>query len=367
MALANQPEPNRKADIKYAKSFEIFYYDNFKIVKVFNPWQGEKDKAIKYLVVEEGSDIRGQYEDYYVIRTPIESVACLSTTHLPMLEALNEEDRIVGVANGDYVYDKSISKRIEQGDIKQVGVDQVLNKELLVQTDPDLVMAYGVGGKNNKRYSKLQDLGLQVVMNAEYMENSPLGRAEWIKFVGVFLGKEEKAKKVFQNIEEKYLTLKKKASDVKDQPRVLSGLPHKDVWSLPGGKSFGAQFIEHAGGNYIYSDTEKRGSLQLSMEAVFQKGADADVWVNTNKAESIDHILSMDQRFSQFQALQNGDVYNNNKRKTPEGGIDFYESGVLNPHIILKDLMKIFHPELVPDHTLYYYQQLPRTKEQSNS
>jgi len=367
VAPSQQPEPNRKADIKYAKSFEIFYYDNFKIAKVFNPWQGEKDKSIKYLIVPKGSAIKGQYDEYYVIRTPIESVACLSTTHLPMMEALNEEEKIVGVANGDYVYDKSISERIEKGDIKQVGVDRVLNKELLVETDPDLVMAYGIGGKNNKRYSKLQDLGLQVVMNAEYMENSPLGRAEWIKFVGAFLGKQEQAKEVFQEIEKKYLALKNKASDVNNEPTVLSGLPYKDVWSMPGGKSYGAQFIEHAGGDYLFSDNEKRGSLQLNLEAVFQRGADADVWVNTNKAESIQHILSMDERFGQFKAIQEGAVYNNNKRRTPEGGIDFYESGVLNPHIILKDLMKIFHPELVPGHTLYYYQKLPRTKDQSSS
>ncbi len=367
VTVAEEPKPNRKADIKYAKSFEIFYYDQFTIVKVFNPWQDAKDKAIKYLVVKEGSKIRGKYEDYYVIETPVESVACLSTTHLPMMEALGEEEKIVGVANGDYVYDKSISERIEQGDIKEVGVDQVLNKELLVQTDPDLVMAYGIGGKNNKRYEKLKDLGLKVVMNAEYMENTPLGRAEWIKFVGVFLGKQEKANEVFKEIEENYLSLKKRASKVKNRPTVISGLPYKDVWSMPGGKSFGAKFIKHAGGNYIFSDKERRGSLQISIESVFDKGADADVWMNTNKAETISDIISMDERFRNFKAIKKGEVYNNNKRMTPEGGIDFYESGVLNPDIVLKDLIKIFHPDLVPDHTLYYYQKLPRTKGQSNS
>lgn len=367
IAVPGQPQPNRKADIQYAKSFEIFYYDDFKIVKVFNPWQGDQDKSINYLIVKEGARVKGQYEDYYVIRTPIESIACLSTTHLPLVEALQAEDKIVGVANGSYVYDSSVTQRIEKGDIKEVGVDQVLNEELLLETEPDLVMAYGVGGKNNKRYNKLIELGLQVVMNAEYMENSPLGRAEWIKFLGVFLDKEEQAKKVFQQVERKYLALEKKAKEVQDKPTVLSGLPYKDVWSMPGGESYGARFIEDAGGDYLYSDNTKRGSLQLSLEAVFAKGANADIWVNTNRAENIQHILSMDERFGQFKAIQEGEVYNNNKRKTPEGGIDFYESGVLNPHIILKDLMKIFHPELLPDHTLYYYQKLPRSKGQSSS
>ena len=162
----------------------------------------------------------------------------------------------------------------------------------------------------------------------------------------------------FSEIEKEYNKLKQKAQNINNKPVVLSSLPWKDVWYIPGGNSFQARLIEDAGGDYLWKNNESHESIPLSIETVFSEAQNADIWINTGTADSNKQILGVDQRFENFKSLKNKQIFNNNNKLSVNGGNDYWETGIVQPHIILKDMIKIFHPELLPNYNLYYYKHL---------
>jgi iron complex transport system substrate-binding protein len=251
-----------------------------------------------------------------------------------------------------------VRKGIEQGRVKDVGYDQNLNYELLLQMKPDLVMAYGIGSDVAAHLSKMKDLNIPVVINAEYLEETPLGRAEWLVFTGSFYDQTDHAQQVFNKVVMEYDSLKKLVSASSHRPLILTGLPYKDNWWVPGGKSYMANMIADAGGDYLWKGNSSRESFVVSLESAIVKATQAELWINTGQTNSIAEILASDERFKIIPSLQKKMVYNDNRKMNPSGGNEVWETGSANPQDILRDLIQIFHPEILADTSFHYYQKL---------
>ncbi len=341
---------------KYASGFTIQYHDNVKLVEVTYPFQGATS-GYKYLLVPKGDSIPTHDADVKIIRTPITSIVCTSTTHIPLLDYLDESDKLVGFSSLDYISSKKTRLRIESGKIQDLGIDKGLNIEMLAMLKPDVVMGYTMSSDLGQ-FKKIEELNIPVILNAEYLEKHPLGRAEWIKFMAAFFNKEKEADSIFQIIEKQYNDTKALAEKVLTKPTVLSGIVYGDTWFLPGGKNYAARLLQDAGCHYLWNDDASNGYLELSFEAVYEKAHDADLWIGVASFASLEEIKKADHRYGNFKPLKNNKVYTYDGRKGAKGGSEFLELGYLRPDIILQDLVKIAHPELLPDYTLYFHKHL---------
>ncbi len=344
---------------KYANGFTIERKKSHTILKVTNPWQGAKKVSYSYYLQSRDKPLPAELSKKQVIKTPIEKIICLSTTHISFIDCINELNSIIGVSGKKYVNNAKLQKKIKNNEIADIGYDQNLNYELIVALQPDVVMAYGVESQNLRYILKLKELGIPVIMNAEYLEATPLGKTEWIKFVAALYEKEEIAQKKFNIIANEYNKIKNKIQKTGTaHPKVICNVPYNGTWYVPGGKSYAAKLIADAGGNYLWKDNQSHESIPLNIESVFQKAQNADIWINTGMASTYNDIIKTDTRLIDIKACKKKQLYNNNARCNTNGGNDYWESGIIQPHIILKDLVAIFHPQLAPDYKFYYYQKL---------
>jgi len=340
--------------LNYAKGFGIEVNDNYKLLTIHNPWQGAQKVEYKYLLIKKGAKVPDIKADF-IIETPIERVVCLSTTHIAFIDVINETQSIFGVSGKDYVNNSKIRQRIEKNEVVDVGFDNSLNYELIAGLNPDLVITYGVGSQVAGYNQKLNDLGIKTVICAEYLENHPLGKLEWIKFLAAFYNKEDLAYKYYNEIEKEYISLLSQIDSSTVKPKVLFGLPWKDSWYVPGGQSYLAKMVEDAGGEYLWKDNDSRESTPYDIESMFVMASKADVWLNTGSVNSKSDILKTDPRFKSFKPFNESKIFNNNNITNIFGGNDYWESGLVEPHLVLKDMIQIFHPELLSDHKLVYY------------
>lgn len=348
-----------KVSVEYASGFTVDYFDHYKVVTVLDPWQGA-DKTFQYVLVQCGTPAPDGYEDAAVIEVPVNDIVALSTTYLPQLDILGVTDRLVGIDSYLWTNTESVRQRIDAGEVAEVGSGSTVNVELVLDLDPDLVMAYGIGIPDYDAHPKLLEAGVPVVLNGDFVETQPLGRTEWLKFMAFFFNKEAAAQRHFAQVAAKYTEVAALANSVDEKPTVFLSSIYNGTWYMSGGNSYTAQLLADAGADYLWSDTDSVASDPYDFESVFDRAADADFWVNPDKSMwmSIDDILADDERYGDFAAVQNGGVYNNNAILNENGGNDYYESGAANPHIVLMDLVKIFHPDLLSDHELVYYRHL---------
>ncbi len=342
---------------QYAHGFQIEKNSGFTKLSVFNPWGNARNVSFDYYLIEKGKTIPQTLLHEKIIETPVERVICLSTTHIAFLDALEETHTVVGISGSGYVSNSKVRSRMEQGEVPDVGYGQNLNYELIVNQKPELVMVYGVGSEVTNLTQKLEELEIPVIMVAEYLEENPLGKAEWIKFIATLFQKEEQAENYFQNVENEYFRLKTLAANQNRKPKVLVGSPYNDSWWVPGGKSYLANLIADAGGDYLGKTSTSRESYVISFENALVWGSEADVWINMSNIASKKEIAATDQRFQSFRVFREGKIYNNIKRLGSHGGNDFWESGTVNPHLVLRDLIAVFHPGLIEEE-LTYYQEL---------
>jgi iron complex transport system substrate-binding protein len=197
-----------------------------------------------------------------------------------------------------------------------------------------------------------------VVINAEYLERHPLGRAEWIKFMALFFNKEREADSVFNAIEREYLATREVAMKTSLRPTVLSGVVYGDAWFMPGGKNYAATLLSDAGCDYLWSDTESNGFLEISFESVFAKAKEAGLWIGVGSFKTLNEMKSAEKRYALFRPFRERAVYTYNTRVGAKGGSEFLELGYLRPDLILKDLVKIAHPEMLPQYETYFYSKL---------
>jgi len=348
-----------KPIISYAKRFKIEKKESYSQVSVINPWQGAKDIVQNWYMIPRGVNIPSFIDTSKVIRVPVKKIICMSSTHLAMISALNESGSVKGFSGTRFLYSSSLQQSALEGNIREIGYDENLNKELILELDPELIMAYGIGSESAGYIGKLRELGVKVLYNADYLETDPLGKAEWIKLMGLLYSKESVADSLFRTIEYEYNRIKDYIkANARNKPKVLLGLPFKDTWFISPGNSYISRLIEDAGGEYLWHSTFSSVSMPLGLENVFVKALSADFWLNIGTADTPDQILSIDSRLAKLPCFRNGNLFNNNKRISTNGGNDYWEGGSLNPHLILNDIALILHPDLFPAREFFYYKQV---------
>jgi iron complex transport system substrate-binding protein len=324
-----------------------------------SPWPGAS-KTFRYALVprgerdEKAARIRGVDG---VIGLPALRVITTSTTHIPALESLGVPERLVGFPGLKYISSPTTRERMEKGEIEELGANEALNTELAVALDPDLVVGFGVSGTPGS-YEALEASGIPVVYNGDWMEEDPLGKAEWILFFGILLGKEDAARKAFEQVESAYLEARALAAKAGETPTVLSGALYRDVWYLPGGDSWAARIIQDANARYLWADVPERGSLSLSLESVLEKGAEADFWIAPSQYTSYREMADAEIHYRQFRAFREQQVYTYARTRGPGEGLWYYELGPSRPDMVLKDLIHCFHPGLLPGYEPFFFKPL---------
>ena len=344
---------SKEAIVRYASGFSIQTGNQYSLVTVRNPWP-KATQTYTYVFAKKNAVVPDSLNRFPLIRVPVKRVVATSTTHLPSLDILGESNSLVGFPNLNYISSPNIRTRIEQGKVAELGNNQQMNTELLLNLRPDVIIGYGIDNKNSG-LDLLQKSDLAVVFNGDWNEQSPLGKAEWIKFFGVLYSKEAEAEKQFNQIEKAYLATVELAKKATKKPTVLSGAMYQDQWYLPQGESWAAQFIAAAGGTYLWKDSPGSGSLALPFEAVFEKAAQADFWIGPAQFTSYQELTQSSSHYSQFKAYQQRKMATFSTKKGKTGGLIYYELAPNRPDLVLQDLVKILHPELLPHYQLYFF------------
>ncbi|MFA7288269.1 MAG: ABC transporter substrate-binding protein [Melioribacteraceae bacterium] len=346
-----------KLIVNYSSNFIIEYRDSVKIVTVLSSDSLKKVMAI-YLLAGENIKTIPNILNAQLIRTPIKSVAALTSIYIGFLEKLNLLDKVIAVDNINYIFSPLIHQKFNEGKVKEVGDANNMNIEKIFALNPGIVFTYGNGNPHLDGSEKLIKNNIPIASSTIHLETSPLARAEWIKFIAAFFDKEKEANIVFNGIEKKYNELKLIAEKAKTRPTVFTEAIFGGTWYVPGGKSFMAALLSDAGADYIWKKNKDVGSLKLSFEQVYEKANSADYWINVLFWKNMEDVLKNDPRNNKFKAFKTGNIYNNNASINDKGLFEYWENGVINCDLVLSDLIKIFHPELLPDTHFKYYKKL---------
>ena len=305
------------------------------LLKVFNPWQGAENTETTLFIVRNGEKIPAGFTGQ-VVKAGARRIVCLSSTYVAMLDALGQVDRVVGVSGRNYISNKYVTTHPEA--VADIGFDGNIDYELLLAQRPDLVLLIG-----------------------EYLEESPLGKAEWLVAIAEITDRREKGEAVFEPVPERYDALRAKvAAATSKHPKVMINTPYAGSWFMASTESYVARLIADAGGDYIYKKNTSNRSLPIDLEEAYMLTAQADMWLNAGSAASLGELKSQFPKFANTRCVRNGAVYNCNKRLNAAGGNDYWESGVVRPDVVLHDLIAIMHPEALDenDRELHYYQRL---------
>lgn len=346
--------------LKYAQGFKVEYFDGYKVATVMTPWPGAKE-MYRYVLVAKGKQVLDRYVEDQKIEVPIKRLVTTSTTHLPHLDVLGVVESLVGIDGISYVNAPSVNKLFEAGKLAEVGHGASIDLEKILALNADLVMTTATAQAQYNAHPVLQRAGVPVVINGAYAEPSLLGRTEWIKFVAAFYDMEDLAEAKFDSIVAQYQGYVNLTKDLpkEKRPTVFGGSLWRGTWFVSGGKTYAAQLINDAGGAYVWSDDTSRQSLSLDFEVVYEKAHQADWWLPMrNEWHALSDVVNTDARYQDFAAFKAGKVYNANARLNVNGGNDYWESGLVEPHVMLADLIRIFHPGLLVGHELKYYKRL---------
>jgi iron complex transport system substrate-binding protein len=351
------PASDAQVTIDYARNFTLEYKEGYKLLTVLLPWAGATE-PIQYALVPKGQADPGGIDDALIVHTPVESFVSLSTTYLPFLEQIDELSSLVAVDSGAYIYNPEVQNWLKAGTVAEVGSGAVINIESLIDLNPDLIMTSASGFAEYDSHPQLLEAGLKVVINSDYLEQDPLGRAEWGKFIAAFFEKEIEADRLFDAMVVRYQQAKTLTSYLSTRVTVFTNTAYEGTWYMPGGESYIAILLADAGADYLFKDIEGSGAQPLDFEVVLERAKDADYWINVGALNELSALAAMDARYADFKAFQEGKVYTYSKRVNASGAVDYFESGAAAPDVILMDLIKAFYPDLLPEHEFFYYQAL---------
>ena len=345
-----------KMELEYAKTFTIDSYKDYYIVKIVEPWPAA-DRSYTYLFHKADAAIPDDLEVDLKLQIRISKMIVSSTTHIPPIESLKELESIIGFPNTSYISSPKARDLIDDSAIKDVGNSQSLNTEMILDLQPRCIVTFAVKGEN-KAITTLENANIPILYNADWVEQHPLGKTEWIKFFGLLFDKVDEANRIFNRIKTEYEDAKALALNTSDKPTVMAGALWKDQWYLPGGKSWQAKLMKDANSNYLYADTEDTGSLSLSLETVLVKAKDAEFWVSPAQFTSYSQMTTENTFYNEFEAFTTQKVFTFAKDKGETGGLIYYELASHRPDWVLKDLIHIFHPELLPDYNAHFFKPL---------
>ena len=342
---------------RYAERFEISGAGGCRstLLRVRNPWQGAAGVERTLLIVRDGEPVPDGFAGEVLYGSP-SRIVCISSTHIAMLDAVGAVDKLVGVSGKEYVSNEYVAANLSA--IGDVGYEGNIDYEMLVSLDPDIVLLYGIGGASGME-GKLRELGIPFAYIGDYLEESPLGKAEWIVAVAEIAGCREEGERIFNDIPERYEALRMLVAESSaPAPKVMLNTPYGDAWFMAPTTSYIARLIADAGGDYIYRKNTSTRSLPVDLEEASLLVGEADVWINVGGIESLAELKRRLPKFADAECVVNGNVWDCDLRTTPSGGNDYWESGVIHPDLVLKDMIKIFHPDLLRDSTFTYYRQL---------
>ncbi|MGZ3867125.1 MAG: ABC transporter substrate-binding protein [Bacteroidia bacterium] len=339
---------------QYASYFKIHSEKGFSVLVTYLN-VAKTDSAVYVLY----KDVKPEVNfSAHFVKTPVKSVASFSSVFVGFINNLGIIEKITAVDNLDFISNATVQYLAAEGSVRELNKTGQLNMEQTLASGVEIILTNPSGDLKKDFDKRFENAGITPVVCVDYFENHPLGRAEWIKAVALFFDKENMADSIFNSVNVNYQALKKSVDTCKYRPTVFTEKKTNDVWFVAGGKSSAAQFLKDAGADYLWKENNKTEATALSMEQVLQKAANADYWINLHLCNSAEELLKLDSRYGEFNAFKKGNLYNNNAIVTLKGANDYWESGLCSPDMILKDLVKIFHPELQPDHRLKYYKQL---------
>ena len=338
---------------KYACGFDILVDDNEVVtIRISQPWQGVTNDDEQHLVIFPDSESAEGYDGQHIVG-PAERIVCMSTSHIAMLDALGEVESVVGVSGKDYVTNSVVTSNPK---VLDVGYDANLDFETLSILNPDIVLMYGVTAENSAITAKLRELEIPYLYLGDYVEESPLGKAEWLVCVAEIIGCRERGIRLFEDIEQRYNSVKSHVADGDNAPKVMFNLPYQDVWYMPSDDSYMVRLVEDAGGEYIYKGINPTGgSKGISLEEAYGLVSRADIWLNVGQCKNMEELIASVPNFAECDVVERGVVYNNNLRLSKAGGSDFWESAIVHPDVVLADLVSIMSGE---PRELYYFRSL---------
>mgnify|MGYP002596897146 FL=1 len=338
---------------EYAEGFEVQYVEGGCLVTIQDP-QKEKGKGEIYqyaFVRDKEAFAKNKVSTDYVVQSvPIKNIICMTSLQLSNFIKLDELDHVVGITSTRHLFNEEVKRRLKEKKIRKIGIEGNFDNEVIISMNPDLILIspFKRGG-----YDALKEVGIPLIPHLGYKENSPLGQAEWIKFIGLLIGEEEKANVIFDSIKAEYNTLKQLTAKIEKKPVVFSGELRGGNWYAVGGRNFLAQLFRDAGADYFLKDDPNTGGVTLDFETVYSRAESADYWriLNShNGTFTYDALKAQDSRYADFRAFKV--IYCNLKEKP------YYENVPTHPEVLLKDLIKVFHPELLPEYTPVFYELL---------
>lgn len=343
---------------RYAKGFTILAdtLGGGTIIRITNPYQSDTHFEQLLYLCDEGTPQPTNF-DGVVVAEPVRRIAVLSSSFVAMLDAIGCVERVVGVSGLKFITNESIRRAAADNRVGEIGYDSNMNFEQIAARRTDIVLLYGLYGEDAATTAKLRELGIPYLYIGDYVENEPLGKAEWMVALGYLCGCEERAIAEFAAIEQRYIAIRDRKYCSAYKPRVMLNLPYRDTWFMPSKHSYAVRLIEDAGGEYIYPQNETPSSVPIATEEALLLASKADFWLNVGQVTSLDELRAIAPRFAEVDAVRFGRTYNNNRRTSATGGSDFWESGAVRPDVVLSDIVKILHSE-APTDSLYYYRQL---------
>lgn len=327
-------------------------------VTVENAWPGARPH--RYALYDRSTPAPDSEPFAAVVAVPVRRIVSLSSTAIPHIRDLGMIGRIVAVDTGDYIYDEELHRRIAAGQVVEVGSNESLDVERIIATRPDVVVASAIG-PDDPTIERLQAASIPVIVLADWRENDPIGRMEWIRLFGALFGRADGAERIVVERTRRYHALAAEVAAVpaEERPAVMVNAPWQGSWPVPAGDSYVARLLSDAGAHYLWADQVGTGSVFLDLEAVMQRAATAEVWVNLNFGwRTKRDVVDADPRLSAFAPYRTGAMYHYIGRVRPWGANDYWESGAARPDIVLADLIRIFHPHLLPDRKLVYYRRI---------
>lgn len=339
--------------IRYATGYSVAHAKDYTRVDVRDPWDTTR-LLQRYLLVDRNlKKLPEGMPQGTVVRIPIDHIIVYASVHASIIEQLGETERITGVCEPRYMDSEVIKKKVEEGRIADIGESTAPNIEKIIDIGAEVIISSPF---KDTGYGPAEKLGIPIVEGADYMEQHPLGRAEWLRFYGMLLGKEKLADSIFNATCREYEQLKELAASVQKRPRVFSEKRYGGQWFVPGGESYMAVFYKDAGADYIFGDIPGSGSVPLAFETVLDKAIHADIWLIkyfSDQELTYGELKAEYAPYANFDAFKNGGVYGCNSAK-----VRYYDEVPMNPHWLLKDYVWIFHPELLPGYQPRYFKKL---------
>ncbi|PBQ31843.1 hypothetical protein CNR22_08700 [Sphingobacteriaceae bacterium] len=346
----------KDSSLQYAKRFAMSKGNGFTAVYLFGN-RHNHDTTATFILYTDSANLPAKG---IRIRRPCKKIAALSSIYATMFCELQSSDKLSAIDNMDYVNNQEVITKYMKGDLKELMKSPQIDLEKTVMLNPDIIFTFGMGEGEKDVDKKLEQTKIPVAISVDHLEESPLARAEWIKFFAAFVDKEKLADSIFKAVEKNYYELKQIASQTTYKPTVFNEIKYSDSWYMPGGRSYVAQLLKDAGANYLWKEDTLSGSLPLSFEQVYVKAKNADFWINLSTLRTKKELIGFESRYSEFKAYQNGNLYNNTKVTNSKGYSNYWETGMIYPNRILSDLIQVFHPALREKikTDFWYYEQL---------